>query len=92
MADKLPVETDVVKQPDELLADLLHELHNPLLYIVGYSEVLLETKESLTEDQRRFVEIIHANAIHLRDVRQQHFDRLKNFVGQPDSGSKPIED
>lgn len=92
MADELPVEAEGIKKPDELLADLLHAMHNPLLYIVGYSEVLLETMESLTDDQRRFVETIRENAIRLRDLRQHHLDRLKNFIGPPTSESKPIED
>ena len=91
MDDELPVDTDVIKKPEELLADLLHEMRNLLLYIVGYSEVLLETIEPLT-DQRRFIEIIHNNALRLRDLRQQHFDMFKNFIGQSNSGTKIIED
>ena len=83
---------DDAKTAKEILAILIHEMQNPVLHIIGYSDVLLKVTGPITDDQRRFIESIRNCAVNLRDLRQQHFDMLKNFIGQPNSTSKSVEE
>lgn len=47
---------------DEFLATLSHELRTPLSAILGWTQILMRSKEPTTERQRRAVEVIDRNA------------------------------
>ena len=54
----------------DFVATVSHELRTPLSSIVGFADFLVEDAETLSEDHREYVEIIHRNA-----------DRLLQLVG-----------
>jgi PAS domain S-box-containing protein len=56
-------ERDAERVKDEFFSLISHELRTPLTSIVGYTELLAELEaENLTEQGRRFVEVIERNS------------------------------
>src|SRR4029077_6797907 len=52
----------------EFVANVSHELRTPLAGIIGYSDTLLDGALHDTENRRRFVDIIRANAVRLGSI------------------------
>ena len=71
---------------DEFVALVSHELRTPLTSITGYLELVLEDSGELSEEQRRFLEIVERNSRRLLRVVG---DLL--FVAQVESGKLALE-
>jgi len=52
----------------DFVANVSHELRTPLAGIIGYSDTLLDGALDDTENRRKFVEIIRANAVRLGSI------------------------
>ncbi len=52
----------------DFVANASHQLRTPLTSIRGYAETLLDAPPSEDEKRREFLEIIHANAVHMAKV------------------------
>ncbi len=52
----------------DFVANVSHELRTPLAGIIGYADTLLDGALEDTENRRRFVEIIRANAVRLGSI------------------------
>jgi two-component system phosphate regulon sensor histidine kinase PhoR len=70
----------------DFVANVSHEMRTPLAAIVGYSETLLDGGLEDSEHNRRFVEIIRANAIRLNSIAS---DLL--VLSELESGDNPGE-
>ena len=64
----------------EMIQNISHEFRSPLTYIVGYTGLLLEEREKLSDEQRRSLEVISLQADKLVWL-------VKNFVAL-----QPLED
>ncbi len=70
----------------DFVANVSHELRTPLTAIQGYAETLLDGAIEDEENNRRFVEIIKAHAIRLRNISA---DLL--ILSELESGRPPAE-
>jgi PAS domain S-box-containing protein len=67
----------------EFLASMSHELRTPLHTIIGFSELLGEQLEGpLNDKQRRFVEHIHKDSLHLLELINDVLDLSKIEAGR----------
>jgi PAS domain S-box-containing protein len=67
----------------EFLASMSHELRTPLHTIIGFSELLAEQLEGpLNEKQRRFINHIHQDSIHLLELINDVLDLSKIEAGR----------
>ena len=67
----------------EFLASMSHELRTPLHTVIGFSELLGEELEgTLNEKQKRFVEHIHRDSLHLLDLINDVLDLSKIESGR----------
>ncbi len=67
----------------EFLASMSHELRTPLHTIIGFSELLGEELEGpLNEKQKRFVEHIHTDSMHLLELINDVLDLSKIEAGR----------
>ncbi len=67
----------------EFLASMSHELRTPLHTIIGFSELLSEQFEGpLNEKQKRFVEHIHRDSLHLLELINDVLDLSKIEAGR----------
>ena len=71
---------------DEFVSLVSHELRTPLTSIRGYVELLLDDGETLSADQRRFLEIVDRNSSRLLELVG---DLL--FLAQIEAGKLAIE-
>ena len=71
---------------DEFVSLVSHELRTPLTSIRGYVELLLDDGETLSADQRRFLEIVDRNSARLLELVG---DLL--FLAQIEAGKLAIE-
>jgi PAS domain S-box-containing protein len=69
----------------EFLASVSHELRTPLHTIIGFSELLAEELEgALNDNQKRFVEHIHRDSLHLLELINDILDLSKIESGKLD--------
>ncbi len=69
----------------EFLASVSHELRSPLHTIIGFSELLAERLEGpLNEKQKRFVDHIHRDSLHLLELINDILDLSKIEAGRLD--------
>src|SRR3982751_4341196 len=69
----------------EFLASISHELRTPLHTIIGFSELLGEELDgALNRKQRRFVEHIHKDSLHLLELINDILDLSKTEAGPLD--------
>jgi PAS domain S-box-containing protein len=67
----------------EFLASMSHELRTPLHTIIGFSELLGEELEGpLNEKQKRFIQHIHTDSMHLLDLINDILDLSKIEAGR----------
>jgi signal transduction histidine kinase len=71
---------------DEFFALVSHELRTPLTSIIGYLELVLDDEEELSDDARRFLEVVERNAKRLLRLVG---DML--FVAQVEAGRLSLE-
>jgi signal transduction histidine kinase len=86
----LASQNDQLRELDRLKDDLIslvsHELRTPLTSIVGYLDLVVEDGETLTEEQRSFLEVVGRNAKRLLSLVS---DLL--FVAQSEAGRMELE-
>jgi len=67
----------------EFLANMSHELRSPLHTVIGFAELLAEeTEGALSEKQKRFINHIHNDSIHLLDLINDLLDLSKIEAGR----------
>ena len=67
----------------EFLASMSHELRTPLHTIIGFSELLSEEMEGpLNEKQKRFMNHIHQDSLHLLELINEVLDLSKIEAGR----------
>jgi PAS domain S-box-containing protein len=67
----------------EFLASMSHELRTPLHTIIGFTELLAEEVEGpLTEKQKRFVQHVHQDSMHLLELINDILDLSKIEAGR----------
>jgi PAS domain S-box-containing protein len=67
----------------EFLANMSHELRSPLHTVIGFSELLADEIEGqLNEKQKRFINHIHTDAMHLLHLINDLLDLSKIEAGQ----------
>lgn len=71
---------------DEFFALVSHELRTPLTSIIGYLELVLDDEEELSDEARRFLEVVERNAKRLLRLVG---DML--FVAQVEAGRLSLE-
>ncbi|MFL5844983.1 MAG: sensor histidine kinase [Solirubrobacteraceae bacterium] len=71
---------------DEFFALVSHELRTPLTSIIGYLELVLDDEEELSDDARRFLEVVERNAKRLLRLVG---DML--FIAQVEAGRLSLE-
>ena len=86
----LASQNDQLRELDSLKDDLIslvsHELRTPLTSIVGYLDLVVEDESTLTEEQRKFLEVVERNAKRLLSLVS---DLL--FVAQSEAGRMTLE-
>jgi len=76
----------------EFLASMSHELRTPLHTIIGFSELLGEELEGpLNEKQKRFVQHIHNDSMHLLDLINDILDLSKIESGRLELRPEPFD-
>src|SRR5690349_6120157 len=71
------------RQKNEFLASMSHELRTPLHTIIGFSELLGEQLEGpLNEKQKRFMNHIHKDSLHLLELINDILDLSKIEAGR----------
>lgn len=87
MLREVTAERESDRLKDELVATVSHELRTPLTSIIGYLELVLnESDDDLSDEQRRFLEIVDRNARRLLAVVG---DLL--FVAQVEAGRLTLD-
>lgn len=78
----------------DFVANVSHELRTPLAGIIGYSETLLDGALEDQENNRRFLQIIHSNAIRLNSIASDLLvlSELESKVDPGGSGRIPVRD
>ena len=72
----------------EFLASMSHELRTPLHTIIGFSELLAEELEGpLNQKQKRFINHIHQDSLHLLELINEVLDLSKIEAGR--AGAAP---
>ena len=71
---------------DEFFALVSHELRTPLTSIIGYLELVLDDEDELSDEARRFLEVVERNAKRLLRLVG---DML--FVAQVEAGRLSLE-
>jgi signal transduction histidine kinase len=67
----------------EFLAKISHELRTPLNAIIGFSELMMQDKRGLANDQyRSYISDIHSSGRHLLDIINDILDFAKAEAGQ----------
>jgi len=76
----------------EFLASMSHELRTPLHTIIGFSELLGEELEGpLNEKQKRFLNHIHKDSLHLLELINDILDLSKIESGRLDLRLQPFD-
>ena len=76
----------------EFLASMSHELRTPLHTIIGFSELLGEELEGpLNEKQKRFVQHIHNDSMHLLELINDILDLSKIEAGRLELRPEPFD-
>jgi two-component system phosphate regulon sensor histidine kinase PhoR len=74
----------------DFIANVSHEFRTPLATIRGYAETLLEGGLDDRENRRKFVEIIHANAVRLNNIAADLLTLSELDAGQPEPAPGPV--
>jgi two-component system, OmpR family, phosphate regulon sensor histidine kinase PhoR len=74
----------------DFVANVSHELRTPLTAIHGYAETLLDGALEDTENNRRFVEIIRAQAIRLTNIASDLLILSELDSGKSAAGPEPV--
>jgi PAS domain S-box-containing protein len=76
----------------EFLASVSHELRTPLHTIIGFSELLGEGSQGLlNEKQKRFIQHIHRDSLHLLELINDVLDLSKIEAGRLEIRPEPFD-
>jgi PAS domain S-box-containing protein len=76
----------------EFLASMSHELRTPLHTIIGFTELLAEELEGpLNDKQKRFVEHVRKDSVHLLELINDVLDLSKIEAGRMDLDIHPVD-
>jgi signal transduction histidine kinase len=95
MADTLLTNIDELKKVDslrrELIANVSHDLRNPLAVIHGYIETLMIKDDELSsEDRKEFLKIILSSSDKLKGLVVDLFELSKLEAGQIEANKEPF--
>ncbi len=79
------------KAKSEFLARMSHELRTPLNAIMGFSQLLLLKKQSLTESQRVDIELIFSSGNHLLNLINEILDFSRIEAGKMTISLEPVD-
>lgn len=75
-----------------LVANLSHELRNPLSAVLGFSELLRDGRVgSISERQREHLQIIHASADHILTLSDELLEMARIEAGRVRLAPEPLE-
>ena len=74
----------------EFLANMSHELRTPLNAVIGFSELLLDDRSTLSPEQAGFVEDIHGSGRHLLTLINSVLDLAKIEAGHVTLEPEPL--
>jgi signal transduction histidine kinase len=89
--EKLRLETESAKEANKakslFLANMSHEIRTPLNSMLGFSDLLLNKSENLSDEQREWCRSIEISSYHLRDT----FNNIMDF-SKIEAGALKIEE
>jgi PAS domain S-box-containing protein len=93
---KLALQSDEARRANalksEFLASMSHELRTPLHTILGFTELLQEELEGpLSAKQKRFIDHVHQDAVHLLELINDILDLSKIEAGRMDLNLEAID-
>ncbi|WP_163100875.1 sensor histidine kinase [Peribacillus alkalitolerans] len=74
----------------EFLADVSHELRTPLSYIKGYTQALIDGIIHKPEDERKYLNLVAKETVHLQELVQDLLDLSKLESHQFEMDTQPI--
>ncbi|WP_108671480.1 sensor histidine kinase [Peribacillus acanthi] len=74
----------------EFLADISHELRTPLSYIKGYTQALIDGIVKTPEDERKYLNLVAKETLHLQQLVQDLLDLSKLESKQFEMEAQPI--
>jgi len=78
------------KLKTQFISTATHELRTPLASILGYLELIGDTKVALPEDQRRYLEVVERNAQRLKKLTDDLLDQQRIDSGRIVLEKKPL--
>jgi signal transduction histidine kinase len=75
----------------DFLANMSHEIRTPMTAILGYTDLLLDSGDSLSADAREKLEVVSRNGAYLLDLLSNILDLSKIEAGQIDIERMPMD-
>lgn len=76
--------SESIKTKNHYIGMAAHDLRNPLGAVLGYSELLMEDKQSLDDDQITYIDTIHQTAQHALNIVNEMLELQKIDEGALD--------